>query len=434
MRDTSSARRDPEAALLQNLPRNVTGMLLFEFAWGLGMPFAMFVSLAPAYLTALGATKSLIGFMQSLWTIITPLQLIGGHFFSGRTRMRTVIIFYLCATGVRLVYDVIAVFVPGIWTPAGLAGFFVLACAGYMGLYILANSLYTGVLTENIPLRKRGWLFGLRSLCLGAGGILTGFAAAAVLRHWPSPFNYRVSFLVGDLLWTAAAFSLFLLRDRPSHRAPRRRPGFLRSLVGKLGTLWANPNYRIFLFFYMLNSVALAISTFIIPYAKEKLAISDSSVALLSTIYLAANAAMGFFIGRLADRVGYRAVAAAQSILLLAVFCVAASARGFTSICVAYALYSLVNNTNSFMLVNMSVELCPSLNTTDLLAIAGTLILPFVAISSPLAGSIIDITGMYTPVFYIGATICLISLFGFALIVREPRSGRLYEIRQITPR
>jgi cyanate permease len=78
----------------------------------------------------------------------------------------------------------------------------------------------------------------------------------------------------------------------------------------------------------------------------------------------------------------------------------------------------------------MSVELCPSISAVDLTALGGTFLLPFVAISSPLTGMIIDRTGNYAAVFYIGATIAVVALFGFAFLVREPRTGKLLEFKQ----
>jgi hypothetical protein len=98
---------------------------------------------------------------------------------------------------------------------------------------------------------------------------------------------------------------------------------------------------------------------------------------------------------------------------------------------VAYGLYTTVNQTLAFVLVNMSVELCPSMDPTDLAALGATLILPLVAVVSPLSGTVIDLTGSYQSVFFIGATVAVIALLGFGLLVREPRSGRLYQVRQI---
>ena len=171
--------------------------------------------------------------------------------------------------------------------------------------------------------------------------------------------------------------------------------------------------------------------TFIVPYAREKLGVPDGRLALLSLIFLGAGGAMGIVLGRVADRLGYRIVGFIQSALLLAFFLIAVSARGFAAVCVAYGLYTAVNQTLSFVLVNMSVELCPSIGPTDLAALGATLILPLVAIVSPLSGTVIDLTGSYQSVFFIGATVAVIALLGFGLLVREPRSGRLYQVRQI---
>jgi len=422
---------DPETAIRRNLPRNVTGMLLFELTWGLGIPFGLYVSMVPAYLNAMGTSKSLMGFVQSFWTVLIPLQLIGSHFFGRADRVRAVIVLYMSASGIRLLYDVLAVFVPGIWTPGAFAGFFIFACASYVGLLVVGQSIYMGVLTDNIPRRRRGWVFGLRTLFMGLGGILTGLGTSWVLHRWSSPLNFRISFMICDTLWTLSSLCLFLLLDRPARAARRRTAGFMLSLRGKLGILLGNPNYRIFLFFHMLNSVALTVATFIVPYAQERLGVPDSRMTWLSVIYLASSAAFGSLMGRLADKAGYRSVGAVQSFLLVAFFLIAVTSRSFTAVCIGYVLYSTVNMTGAFMLVNMSVELCPTLGGTDLTALGGMLLLPFVAVSSPLAGMIIDRTGSYPTVFSIGATIAMIAFFGFAFLVREPRTGKLYELKQI---
>jgi MFS family permease len=406
-------------------------MLAFELTWGFGLPFGLYVSMVPAYLTAMGTSKSLIGFVQSFWTILIPLQLIGSHYLGRRNRVHAVIALYMTATGCRLLYDVLAVFVPGLWTPASYVGFFVLALAAYAGLLVVGQTIYMGVLTDNIPRRRRGWIFGMRTLFMGIGGIVMGLGASWVLHHWGSPLNFRISFMICDTLWTLSCFCLFLVRDRPARSARVQEPGFLSSLAGKVRLLLANPNYRVFLFFHMLNSVGLTIATFIVPYARERLGAPDDQIAWLSVIYLASSAALGPLMGRLADKAGYRSVGAAQSFLLLAFFLIAVGSRSFLAVCIGYALYSIVNITGQFMLVNMSVELCPSINGADLTALGGTLLLPFVGIASPLAGAIIDHTGSYPAVFYIGATIAVVALFGFAFLVREPRTGKLYQFKQV---
>jgi MFS family permease len=422
----------PEAASKMGLRRTVTGIALFELFWGLGVPFVLYISALPAYLTALGTSKALLGFVMSLWTVLAPLQLLSGHYLNGPRRMHVVVISYMTAVGLRLAYDVLALFVPGLWSTAGLVGGLVLANVGYVGLLTLAQVLYTGVLTDNIPKKRRGWVFGMRMLALGVGGIASGAAASWVLHRWASPVNYRVSFVIGDGIWLLSCLTLLLIRDSAAP-APRRRraAGFLRSLRGKTRVLVANPNYRIFLFSHLLNAMGSALATFIVPFAREKLGVADSRLAFLSIIFLAAGGALGLVLGRIADRFGYRLIGFIQSALLLAFFLIAVSARSFAAVCAAYALYTTVNQTLSFVLVNMSVELCPRLDPTDLAALGATLILPLVAVVLPLSGTVIDLTGSYQSVFFIGATVAVIALLGFGLLVREPRSGRLYQVRQI---
>ena len=71
------------------------------------------------------------------------------------------------------------------------------------------------------------------------------------------------------------------------------------------------------------------------------------------------------------------------------------------------------------------------MSPADLTALGTTLVLPLVAAVSPLSGTVIDLTGSYQSVFFIGATVAVIALLGFGLLVREPRTGRLYQFRQI---
>ena len=131
---------------------------------------------------------------------------------------------------------------------------------------------------------------------------------------------------------------------------------------------------------------------------------------------------------------GYRLVGAAQSLLLVAAFLVAATAQSFPAICVAYGLHAIVNMSLLFVLVNMSVELFPSLSATDLTALGSTIMLPVLAAVPPLAGLVVDLSGSYLTVFLIGAAVALVAAGGFLALVREPRTGRLYVVAQASMR
>ena len=133
--------RDPEAALWKALPRNLAACPPLRAHVGFRAPLrAVYASMVPSYLTVLGVSKSLMGFVQSFWTILSPLQLLATHLFSPRKqRMRSVITLYMLATGSRLAYDVLVVAVPVMWTPSSLVTFFVLANISYVGLLLLGH-------------------------------------------------------------------------------------------------------------------------------------------------------------------------------------------------------------------------------------------------------------------------------------------------------
>jgi len=428
------ARADVERLVRRDFRRNVTAFVLFEFLWGLGVPFAFFSSMVPAYLTALGSSKSLIGFVQSFWTIATPLQLVSGYLFSGENRVRNAMFLYILCALSWLIYDVLVVSLPGALSHGFILWGFVLAIAGFVVFVILAQPLYIGIMTDNVPVRKRGRLYGFRTAGLGAGGIIMGGVASWVLKQWDNPLNYQVSFLIGNSLYLISCFSLLLVRDHrnPEHQSPKPSlPGYIKRNISRL---WSNPNYRVFLFFHVINASAAAIATFIVPYAKENLGVSDSQISYLAVIYLGVNAVLGMFIGKLADRYGYRLVGVVQSFCLLTFFVIAINARDFTWVYIAYGFYSIASMSLFLVFTNMSVELCPDISATDLSALGSTLVLPFIATVSPLCGGIIDFSKSYFPVFVIGTTLSVVALIGMALLVREPRTGRLYVIKQFPRR
>jgi cyanate permease len=295
---------------------------------------------------------------------------------------------------------------------------------------VIGQGIYVGVLTDNVPQRQRGMLHGLRAAGLGLGALATSAFAARALGSLPSPANYRLALLVGDGIFLLACLSLLGIRDAGWRPTGPREPGFVKALRARARTVGADPNYRVFLFFHLLNAMASSLGAFIVPYAKERLAVADGRVSMLTLVFLGVNAVLAFLVGRLADRAGYRAVGVVQSLALVGAFLAASVARGFAGVCVAYGLYAMVSMSLLFVMVNMSVELFAALRATDLTALGNTILLPFLAAVPPIAGAIVDLSGSYLAVFVLGAALALVAGGGFLALVREPRSGRLYAVTQ----
>jgi MFS family permease len=414
--------------------RNVVFMTLFEFLWGLGNPFAMYMTIVPAYLTALGAPKAVIGVAMALWTILAPMQLLAGHYFPGRRRLRAAMVAFMASVAMRFLHDLAVVFLPGVWSPPAAIAVFLACCTWYVGVIVIGQSIYVGVVTDNVPQRQRGMLHGLRSAGLGFGAVASAALAWHVLGTLPSPSNYRVALLIGDGVFLTSCLALLFIRDAGRRPSGPREPGFVRALTAKVRTLGAEPNYRVFLFFHLLNAMSSSLGAFIVPFAKERLGVGDARIALLTVVLLGVNAVFASGIGRLADRLGYRMVGAAQSLLLVTAFLIMAGARSFAAVCVAASLQVMVSFSLLFVLVNMSVELFPAMGAADLAGLGNTILVPFLALVSPLAGLVVDLSQSYLAVFLLGAAIALIAGGGFLALVREPRTGRLYAVTQIPMR
>ena len=169
--------------------RNLVFLTLFEFAWGLACAFSLYSTVVPAYLAALGAPKSLIGVAMALWTVLAPVQLLGGHYFSGRRRLRIAMVMFMASVAVRFLHDLAVVFLPGIWTPPAAIAVFLACCAWWVAVMVIGMSIFVGVLTDNVPQRQRGMLHGIRAAGLGLGTVATAAAAARLIGSLPSPTN-----------------------------------------------------------------------------------------------------------------------------------------------------------------------------------------------------------------------------------------------------
>jgi tryptophan-rich sensory protein len=120
-------------------------------------------------------------------------------------------------------------------------------------------------MTENIPRKSRGRLYGLRTFALGVGGLAMGIVTSRLLSRIDAPRNYQVSFLIGDVLLLFSCLLLLFFRDEAAVDDREASHTLYVSLKQKLKNLLDEPNYRIFLLFHLLNVVAVNLAAFIVP-------------------------------------------------------------------------------------------------------------------------------------------------------------------------
>ena len=437
LRGNETTPAEYERLVQRDFLRNAIAFTGWEFVWAMGMVFALFATFTPAYLNSLGAPKYLIGLVLTFPVLAAPGQVAISYFVPARLRMSVLKWVHIGCILPWLVCSVVSVAWGAHWSAGVHIWLFVIVQAVFIGGCFAAAALYWEIMTDNTPMRRRGVLVGVRVLGWGVAALLMSGIASRVQIHWPEPVNFRIGFIIGTSIYLLSCSALWFARDHinPAHSSAdaKDRPPLLTYLRGALREVWHEPNYRIFLFFHTLLVVAIAGSAFIIAGARDELGASAQQLGRFSIVFLVSIALLSWALGLLADRYGYRATGCAMALLLAGTFVICLATDSIIFWYVAYGAAALSSMMRFALLSNMGAEICPAIRPNRLMAIGNSLQLVFVVAANTLAGASVDLFGAYRPVFVANLVVCLVAALGFAIIVREPRSGRLYMMK-MTPR
>ena len=426
------SQEDFDTVVGRDYRRNATIFILFDVFWGIGMTFAMFGTVVPAYMVAIGCSKTLIGLITSFWPYITPAQILISHYFRTRIRKTWLMGSYTLSVTLWLLYSLLFLFFPeslGHNPKIILFSFcmilFMIFCAGNV-------TLQFSLITDSTPLQKRGSLYGYRFVAQGLAVLLISPAASWLMGRWEEPTNFLMAFVVGCTFYILCFSIVLLVRE---HRNPqhildvRNESNSGRLLPTTKAVLWKmlkNKRFLVFMVFSFLFSAAFMLGNFVIVFAKDQLGITGSQVVRFTVIQTLSAAIFCVLLGKLADKVGYKAIYVLQSLLLGSGFLVPiyVATHPGTSIYVTYLgfiLYTSGLGVQGMVLMNMLVELFPEENCATVIALYNFILMPFNMAIGPLAGWSIDKTGSYIPVFAVSAGMCLVSTLGFLFVVQEPR-------------
>ena len=97
-----------------------------------------------------------------------------------------------------------------------------------------------------------------------------------------------------------------------------------------------------------------------------------------------------------------------------------------------FFFFATVYFTFRMVMRNFSIELVGHLDVAILVSLGQLIMMPVILLTAPLAGLIIDLTDTYLAVFLLGLTFALTSSVGFAFLVREPRTRKMYVVKSLT--
>ena len=436
------AQRKYDNAVKRDYLHNAAGFVSFEFIWGFGLPFAMFTTVIPVYMAELNAPKSLIGIITSLSITMCPLQIVVSHAFRERSRKVWLTSSYMACVIPLLLYSIFFFYYPQTVSDSLQLALFCFCIVIFMGCCTGNFPVYFSLITDCTPLRRRGTMFGYRVAALALGLFLMAPAARWMMTHWPEPRNFLVAFIAANISRMVASLMFLFVRE---HRDPRiigdrRHSSKINRLIPRtrliIRKMLRDPNYRVFLFFTILFFISLITGSFIIVFAKEALALKGSQIITFTIVQIAGAAVFSVFLGKLADRIGYRTIGVIQGLLLTCGFVFVSvialnPAVYVPAVYLGFFLYASVTMVAGMVTMNLTIELLPKQNSATLIALGNVLMMPAILITIPLAGLIIDLTGSYVIVFALGAALAAVSAFGFLVLVREPRKRKMYVIKSI---
>lgn len=411
-----------------NLKRNITFLTLFEALWSVGMGFAVFMVAVPSYLMSINAPKTLIGLIQTGFTTFAFVQIFSSYYCGGCCcRRKHVMSLFITAALFMLLPNIVLLYYQG--TPPEFLSvwFFILAALGFIIFISLAQPIFIEILTDNMPMRKRGKLMKLRLLAVGFIGLTVSGIGVTLMNSMPYPKNYHLCFTLMSICYLLSTLCMFGIRDHvnPAHSVLVNKP-LMSDFKFTLLKLINNPNYLIFIFFYACLVMASGILiSYSIPFGKDVLKLNTNETVFLTKIFFITTILNGMFLGPLVDHFGNKLLAVIVATVLFTSFLVLLFSDSIILYYLAYIPQCVIVFSSPFLLTNMSVELFHDIRPSKLYTVGSLIPIPFILGAVTLCGWIIDYTGNYFTVFIIGITLTLISLMGFIFIVREPRNGKL---------
>ncbi len=191
------------------------------------------------------------------------------------------------------------------------------------------------LITENCDADRRGQAFGFhRSMdTIGAvGGPLLGYLLLSRFLHGTDAQNWR------SLYWVAFVPGLLGVLVLAVMVKEKRTPADLvRKALPTITGL--SPAYKRYLLICALFGLGNSSDTFLILRAQNDMGVRPEQVFLLYALFNVVEAALGYPVGRLSDRVGRKPLIALGWLVFAAVYLGFALLQGMAAACLLFVLY-----------------------------------------------------------------------------------------------
>jgi MFS family permease len=254
------------------------------------------------YMLHLGASATHLGLVASVPLLAQAMSPLAAWLAAVLGRRRLLVV--LNAIFARSLW-ILAAVLPSLGLPPAFQPTFVVLLVLVSSVFQAANgTLWASWMGDVVPDHVRGRYFGLRTGIAGLVGMIANLGAGWYLDRAAAPIGFQTVIAVGTV-GAAASVLLYLAHyDPPS---PRERVSLMQVLKVPL----ADTNFRRFLFFAVYWQFVVFLSApFVFPYFLDQLRLTFTQIAIWSAIAASTALLTTLLWGRIADRVGNKAVLA----------------------------------------------------------------------------------------------------------------------------
>ncbi|MEW6511961.1 MAG: MFS transporter [Bacteroidota bacterium] len=412
-----------------NFFANVMDGALFSF----GMSLVSQATVLPVYVRSIGGGNLAVGLIPAIWTFgfNGPQFFIARHAQAAPSKKALLL---KTAIGQRIPWLIMAgatfLLAGEMSTETGLAVFFAIYALAAVG-GSLNLPVWFDLIATLTPVRRRGVLFGMRSILGSLLGILGGAIAAYVLQEFPSSSGFALLMLLAFLSMTASYGFLMTLKEMLESPLKGGRSG-AGAFGGILIHLRRDKRIRNFVIADALQVSAGMGLAFYTVHAVEKFSLPESAAGEFTMIMMAATMAGGLVFGAIADRFGHRVnlMAMAGATLVSSLTALFANDATLYAIVFVFAALSIVLGMISRL--PFLAELSSEAERPSVVALANLITSPFVFWG--VAGGLIADAAGYDAVFCIAGFFALAALLWLGLKVHEPRRSVVAQnVKSATP-
>lgn len=255
-----------------------------------------------AYLIHMGATPSQLAVAGSVPFLAQTSAPIGGWLLSLWPRPRRLTAILAClGRSLWILPALLPLFYLGL---EGAVHYMILLMAMSWFLQASAGPVWSTWMSRVVPSERRGRYFGLRNGILAVVGLAANIAAGVILDAVGAPVNYQLLLLAGTI-FALVGIALLKTHHEPPVLDPPRLVGLREMFVVPL----RDRNFRRYLVLASAWTMSVLLGmTMFFPFLIQKMELPFTQIAVFQAIVALSVLGSGPLWGRLADKVGNKAV------------------------------------------------------------------------------------------------------------------------------